>query len=138
MADQDAQGYLRPFTVDEEHSMGVTFPNQPAIRAISCRYDHYLGEPFCGVVIPHLVRAVGVNKTGCLKLGINYLISVKAIDEAKEDRSPRPPRPSSSTTRPTSPWRTGTSRNGIPRAACSACATARSSRSRRAISSCPR
>ena len=83
MAELDAQGYLRPFTVDEEHSMGVTFPNLPAIRALACRYDQYLGEPFVGVVIPHLVRAVGVNGTGCLKLGINYLISVKAIDEAR-------------------------------------------------------
>jgi branched-subunit amino acid aminotransferase/4-amino-4-deoxychorismate lyase len=84
MAALDAQGYLRPFTVDEEHSMGVTFPNQPAIRALACRYDQYLGEPFCGVVIPHLVRAMGVNGTGCLKLGINYLMSVKAIDEARK------------------------------------------------------
>ena len=84
MAALDAQGYLRPFTVDEEHSMGVTFPNQPAVRALACRYDRYLGEPFQGVVIPHLVRAMGVNGTGCLKLGLNYLISVKAIDEAKK------------------------------------------------------
>ena len=83
MAGLGAQGYLRPFTVDEEQSIGVTFPNQPAIRALACRYDQYLGEPFCGVVIPHMVRALGVNKTGWLKLGINYLISIKAIDEAK-------------------------------------------------------
>jgi branched-subunit amino acid aminotransferase/4-amino-4-deoxychorismate lyase len=84
MAGLDAQGYLRPFTIDEEQSIGVTFPAQPAIRAMACRYDRYLGEPFCGVVIPHLVRAVGVNKTGCLKLGINYLMSVKAVDEARK------------------------------------------------------
>jgi len=84
MADQGAQGYLRPFTVDEEQSMGVTFPSQPAIRAVFCSYDNYLGEPFSGVVIPHMVRAVGINKTGCLKLGINYLMSVKAVDEAKK------------------------------------------------------
>ncbi|MDH7512036.1 MAG: hypothetical protein QHH14_03700 [Clostridiales bacterium] len=84
MAGLGAQGYLRPFTVDEEQSIGVTFPAQPSIRAMACRYDRYLGEPFCGVVVPHLVRAVGVNKTGCLKLGINYLMSVKAIDEAKK------------------------------------------------------
>jgi branched-chain amino acid aminotransferase len=83
MAGLGAQGYLRPFTVDEEQSIGVTFPNQPTIHAMASRYDQYLGEPFCGVVIPHLVRALGVNKTGWLKLGINYLISVKAIDEAK-------------------------------------------------------
>lgn len=83
MAALGAQGYLRPFTVDEERSIGVTFPNEPAIRAVASRYDRYLGEPFCGVAVPHLVRAVGVNKTGCLKLGINYLISVKAIDAAK-------------------------------------------------------
>jgi len=78
-----AQGYLRPFTVDEDQSIGVTFPAQPSIRAVACRYDRYLGEPFCGVVIPHIVRALGVNKTGCLKLGVNYLMSVKAVDEAK-------------------------------------------------------
>lgn len=83
MAEKGAQGYLRPFTLDEEHSMGVTFPNFPAIRAVTCMYNQYLGEPFVGVVIPHLVRALGVNGTGCLKLGINYLISIKAIDEAK-------------------------------------------------------
>jgi len=83
MAEIEAQGYLRPFTVDEEQSIGVTFPAQPAIRAVACRYDRYLGEPFCGVVVPHMVRAVGVNQTGCLKLGINYVMSVKAIDEAK-------------------------------------------------------
>jgi branched-subunit amino acid aminotransferase/4-amino-4-deoxychorismate lyase len=79
-----AQGYLRPFTVDEEQSIGVTFPRQPAIRAVVARYDRYLGEPFSGVVVPHLVRAVAVNKTGCLKLGVNYLISVKAVEEARK------------------------------------------------------
>jgi branched-subunit amino acid aminotransferase/4-amino-4-deoxychorismate lyase len=42
-----------------------------------------MGEPFSGVVIPHLVRAVGINGTGCLKLGVNYLMSVKAVEEAK-------------------------------------------------------
>jgi branched-subunit amino acid aminotransferase/4-amino-4-deoxychorismate lyase len=84
MAGLEAQGYLRPFTVDEEQSIGVTFPNQPAIRAIACRYDRYLGEPFCGVVVPNLVRAVGVNKTGCLKLGVNYLMSVKAVEAARK------------------------------------------------------
>jgi branched-chain amino acid aminotransferase len=84
MADQGLQGYLRPFTVDEEQSMGVTFPSQPAIRAIFCSYDNYLGEPFTGVVIPHMVRAVALNKTGWLKLGINYLISLKALEAAKD------------------------------------------------------
>jgi branched-chain amino acid aminotransferase len=84
MADQGAQGYLRPFTVDEEQSMGVTFPGQPAVRAIFCSYENYLGEPFTGVVIPHMVRAVGLNKTGWLKLGINYLISLKALEAAKD------------------------------------------------------
>ena len=83
MAELGTQGYLRPFTVDEEQSIGVTFPAQPAVRAMVCRYDRYLGEPFCGVVIPHMVRAVGINKTGCLKLGVNYLMSVKAVDEAR-------------------------------------------------------
>jgi len=84
MAEIGTQGYLRPFTIDEEQSIGVTFPAQPAIRAMACRYDRYLGEPFCGVVVPQLVRAVGINKTGCLKLGVNYLMSVKAVDEAKK------------------------------------------------------
>lgn len=84
MADLNAQGYLRPFTVDEEQSIGVTFATQPSIRAVACRYDRYLGEPFSGVVVPNLIRAVGANKTGCLKLGINYLMSVKAIDEARK------------------------------------------------------
>ena len=84
MADLKAQGYLRPFTVDETQSIGVTFPDNPSIRAVVCRYDQYLGEPFSGVVVPHLVRAVGINGTGCLKVGINYLISVKAVDEAKK------------------------------------------------------
>jgi len=84
MADNGLQGYLRPFTVDEEQSMGVTFPGQPAVRAIFCSYDNYLGEPFSGVVIPHLVRAVGLNGTGWLKLGINYMISLKALEAAKE------------------------------------------------------
>jgi branched-chain amino acid aminotransferase len=84
MAEAGRQGYLRPFTVDEEQSMGVTFPSQPAVRAIFCSYDNYLGEPFSGVVIPHMVRAVGLNGTGWLKLGINYLISLKALEAAKE------------------------------------------------------
>src|SRR4030042_2740851 len=52
MADQGAQGYLRPFTVDEEQSMGVTFPGLPDLRAIFCRFYNYLGEPFSGVVLP--------------------------------------------------------------------------------------
>jgi branched-chain amino acid aminotransferase len=84
MAALGAQGYLRPFTFDEDQSIGVTFPAQPAVRAMACRYDRYLGEPFCGVVVPHMVRAVGINKTGCLKLGVNYLMSVKAVDEARK------------------------------------------------------
>lgn len=84
MAELGAQGYLRPFTVDEAQSIGVTFPENPSIRAVACRYDRYLGEPFAGVVIPGMVRAVGVNGTGCLKLGVNYLISVKAVAAAKQ------------------------------------------------------
>lgn len=84
MAELAAQGYLRPFTIDEEQSIGVTFPNKPAIRAVVCRYDRYLGEPFAGVVIPNMVRAMAINGTGCLKLGINYLMSVKAVDAAKK------------------------------------------------------
>ena len=84
MAGLGAQGYLRPFTVDEEQSMGVTFPGQPAVRALFCRYDNYLGEPFTGVVIPHLVRAVAANRTGWLKLGVNYLVSLKALEAAKD------------------------------------------------------
>lgn len=77
------QGYLRPFTVDESQSIGVTFPESPSIRMVTCTYDRYLGEPFSGVVVPNLVRAVGANGTGNLKLGVNYLLSVKAVDEAK-------------------------------------------------------
>lgn len=84
MADIEAQGYFRPFTVDEEQSIGVTFPEIPSIRAAVCRYERYLGEPFSGVVVPHLVRAVGINQTGNLKLGVNYLMSIKAIDEARK------------------------------------------------------
>lgn len=84
MADLGAQGYLRPFTVDEERSIGVTFPQRPCIRAVVCRYDQYLGEPFNGVVVPQIVRAVGVNGTGCLKLGVNYLMSIKAVDKARQ------------------------------------------------------
>jgi branched-subunit amino acid aminotransferase/4-amino-4-deoxychorismate lyase len=83
MADLNAQGYLRPFTFDEERSIGVTFPGNPSIRAVVCRYDRYLGEPFSGVVVPNLVRAIGVNGTGCLKLGVNYLMSIKAVDLAR-------------------------------------------------------
>ena len=84
MAEMQAQGYLRPFTVDEEQSIGVTFPGKPSIRAVVCRYDRYLGEPFAGVVVPNLVRACSINGTGCLKLGINYLMSVKAVDMARQ------------------------------------------------------
>ena len=83
MAELGAQGYLRPFTVDEEQSIGVTFPAKPSIRGSVNRYDRYLGEPFSGVVVPSLVRAVGANRTGCLKLGINYLMSVKAVEAAR-------------------------------------------------------
>jgi len=78
------QGYVRPFTIDEDQSIGVTFPARPAVRGMACRYDRYLGEPFCGVVVPQMVRAVGINKTGCLKLGLNYLISIKAIEVARQ------------------------------------------------------
>ncbi len=84
MAELGAQGYFRPFTIDEEQSIGVTFPGRPGIRAAVCHYDRYLGESFSGVVVPHLVRAVDINQTGCLKLGVNYLISVKAVDEARK------------------------------------------------------
>jgi branched-chain amino acid aminotransferase len=84
MAGLEAQGYLRPFTFDEDQSIGVTFPQNPSIRAVVCRYDRYMGEPFSGVVIPWLVRAIGVNGTGCLKLAANYIISVKAVDAAKQ------------------------------------------------------
>lgn len=77
------QGYLRPFTVDEAQSIGVTFPDNPSIRIVTCTYDRYMGEPFSGVVVPDLVRAVGANGTGSLKLGVNYLLSVKAVDKAR-------------------------------------------------------
>lgn len=84
MVDLGAQGYLRPFTIDEQQSIGATFPMEPSIRAVVCRYDRYLGEPFTGVVVPNIVRAVEINATGNLKLGINYMISIKAIDAAKQ------------------------------------------------------
>ncbi len=83
MANTQAQGYFRPYTLDEDQSIGVTFPGSPSIRGAICSYERYLGEPFEGVVIPHLVRAVSVNQTGSLKLGTNYLISVKAVEEAQ-------------------------------------------------------
>ena len=83
MGESGGQGYLRPFTVDESQSIGVTFPENPSIRMVTCTYDRYMGEPFSGVVVPHLVRAVGANGTGNLKLGVNYLLSVKAVDEAR-------------------------------------------------------
>src|SRR4030042_413348 len=70
----------------ERFRRGMSFnlgrPPHPPGRG-AARADRSLGEPFCGVVIPHIVRALGVNKTGCLKLGVNYLMSVKAVDEAK-------------------------------------------------------
>ena len=84
MAELGAQGYFRPFTIDEEQSIGVTFPGKPAIRGVICSYDRYLGEPFSGVVVPDLIRAVDINEMGCLKLGVNYLVSVKAVDQAKK------------------------------------------------------
>ena len=83
MADNGAQGYFRPFTLDEDESIGVTFPKEPGIRGALCSYERYLGEPFDGAVVPNLVRAVGVNGTGCLKLGSNYLLSVKAVQVAQ-------------------------------------------------------
>jgi branched-subunit amino acid aminotransferase/4-amino-4-deoxychorismate lyase len=83
MGESGGQGYLRPFTVDESMSIGVTFPESPSIRMVTCTYDEYMGEPFSGVVVPNLVRAVGANGTGNLKLGVNYLLSVKAVDEAR-------------------------------------------------------
>ena len=83
MARNRSQGYLRPFTVDDDQSIGVTFAANPVIRAVAAHYRSYLGEPFHGVAIPWLVRAVGGNGTGCLKLGGNYLLSVKAVQAAK-------------------------------------------------------
>ena len=67
MAQRGAQGYFRPFTLDEEESIGVTFPKEPGIRAAFCSYERYLGEPFNGAVVPNLVRAVGVSAS-CLQL----------------------------------------------------------------------
>lgn len=83
MARTRRQGYLRPFTADEDRSIGVTFPKTPTIRVVAAGYDGYMGEPFHGVVVPELVRAMGVNGTGCLKLGTNYLMSVKAVQAAQ-------------------------------------------------------
>jgi branched-subunit amino acid aminotransferase/4-amino-4-deoxychorismate lyase len=56
----------------------------PSVRAMAFRYERYLGEPFYAAVVPHLVRAVGLNGTGCLKLSSNYVISMKAVDVAKD------------------------------------------------------
>jgi branched-chain amino acid aminotransferase len=36
------------------------------------------------VAVPNLVRVMGINQTGCLKLGVNYLMSVKAVDAARK------------------------------------------------------
>jgi branched-subunit amino acid aminotransferase/4-amino-4-deoxychorismate lyase len=69
--------------VDEEESIGVTFPNLPSVRGAVSRYDRYLGEPFSAVVVPQLVRAVAANGTGWLKLGVNYLMSIKAVEAAQ-------------------------------------------------------
>jgi branched-subunit amino acid aminotransferase/4-amino-4-deoxychorismate lyase len=46
-----SQGYLRPFALDDEQSIGVDFPNNPVIRIVASRYRSYLGEPFHGVVM---------------------------------------------------------------------------------------
>lgn len=84
MARDGSQGYLRPYTFDDAQSIGVAFPNNPVIRVAASRYKSYLGEPFHGVVIPYIVRAVGVNGTGRLKLGNNYPLSIRAVAEAKK------------------------------------------------------
>ena len=86
MARNGSQGYLRPFTVDDDQSIGVTFAANPVIRVVTAHYQSYLGEPFHGVAVPWLVRAVGANGTGCLKLGGNYLLSVRAVQEARRIR----------------------------------------------------
>ncbi|MDF1561508.1 MAG: hypothetical protein P1V51_00615 [Deltaproteobacteria bacterium] len=84
MAALGSQGYLRPFTIDADQSIGVTFPGRPTIRIVGNHYESYLGEPFNGVAIPFLVRATRANGTGCLKLGGNYLMSVKAVQAARK------------------------------------------------------
>jgi len=84
MARDGSQGYLRPYTLDDAQSIGVTFPNNPVICVVASRYRSYLGEPFHGVVIPYIVRAVGVNGTGRLKLGNNYPLSIRAVAEARK------------------------------------------------------
>ena len=83
MAKSGSQGYLRPFTLDDEQSIGVDFPSNPVIRIVASRYRSYLGEPFHGVVIPYMVRAVDVNGTGRLKLATNYLVSIRAVAEGR-------------------------------------------------------
>ncbi len=35
MAKDGSQGYIRPFTLDDEHSIGVDFPHNPVIRSLS-------------------------------------------------------------------------------------------------------
>jgi branched-subunit amino acid aminotransferase/4-amino-4-deoxychorismate lyase len=84
MARDKSQGYLRPYTFDDAQSIGVSYPNNPVIRVVASRYRAYLGEPFHGVVIPYIVRAVSVNGTGRLKLGNNYPLSIRAVAEAKK------------------------------------------------------
>lgn len=83
MADNGKFGYLRPYTLDEDLSIGVDFPSKPTIRMIVASFSGYLGEPFSGVVIPEIVRAVGINATGNRKLGINYPLSIRAIRFAR-------------------------------------------------------
>ena len=77
-------GYLRPYTLDEGLSIGVDFPSEPTIRIAAASFAGYLGEPFSGVVVPNIVRAVESNGTGALKLGINYPVSIRAIRLARE------------------------------------------------------
>ena len=84
MARDQSQGYLRPYTLDHAQSIGVSFPNNPVIRVIASRYKSYLGEPFHGVAIPYIVRTVGINGTGRLKLGNNYPLSIRAVAEARK------------------------------------------------------
>ncbi len=84
MAAGQRYGYLRPYTLDDALSIGVNFPSKPSIRMIAASFSGYLGEPFTGVLIPDIIRAVGVNGTGHLKLGINYPLGLRAIRKARE------------------------------------------------------
>ena len=137
MADQGAQGYLRPFTVDEEQSMGVTFPGQPAVRAIFCSYDRLPRRAVHRRRHPPPRPGRG-REQDRLAQARRQLPHQREGRRGRQESTPRPRPPCSSTTRPTSPR----PRRRITEWDSSCCLfglrDGTSSRSRRATSSCPR